>query len=52
VLGRRGVASALVGARTVRQIRQLMPAAQLVLDDDEVSRLASAAARATRDESA
>ncbi|MBF4624886.1 aldo/keto reductase [Clavibacter sp. VKM Ac-2872] len=52
VLGRPGIASALVGARTARQIRQLMPAAQLVLDDDEVSRLASAAARATRDESA
>ncbi len=29
-----------------------MPAAQLVLDDEEVSRLASAAARATRGETA
>ncbi|WP_440697176.1 aldo/keto reductase [Clavibacter nebraskensis] len=50
VLGRPGIASALVGARTARQIRQLMPAGQLVLDDDEVSRLASAAARAVRDD--
>lgn len=49
VLGRRGVASALVGARTVRQIRQLMPAGQLALDDEEVSRLAAAAARASRE---